>query len=203
MTNLTKARLTTLLLAASIASGVAASARADVVYDLTFDNSAGTVSEGTGTLTLNYSTIAQVESVSHNLSAANFTSLVTTSIDSDGSFTITPSNLANGSFSTSPSGTFYSLTVAETVPSCDNNGTCDILVLDLYTNTWQIHDKYNSQLTSGDLVVSGPTLVSGSDQATTPVPSTLPLFATGLGAIAFFGWLRKRRGAAGAAALPT
>jgi hypothetical protein len=42
-------------------------------------------------------------------------------------------------------------------------------------------------------------VVVGSD-ATTPLPAALPLFATGLGAFGLFGWRRKRKGAAEAAA---
>jgi hypothetical protein len=33
-------------------------------------------------------------------------------------------------------------------------------------------------------------------QAATPLPATLPLFATGLGALGLFGWRRKRKNAA-------
>ena len=36
--------------------------------------------------------------------------------------------------------------------------------------------------------------------ATTPLPAALPLFASGLGALGFFGWRRKRKNAAVAAA---
>ena len=36
--------------------------------------------------------------------------------------------------------------------------------------------------------------------ATTPLPAALPLFATGLGALGLFGWRRKRKAAAPAAA---
>ena len=179
-----KAKSATLLFAALFAAALSTQASASVVYDLTFENGAGTVDEGTGVFTLNYSTIAQVENLSANLSATNFISLVTTNINSNGAFTVTPSNLAYGSFSTSPTGTFYSLTVAETVPSCDYSGTCDILIVDLYTNTWQIHDEYNSTLNSGEFTVAGPTLSS------TPLPATLPLFAGGLG---FVGYLTRRR----------
>jgi len=42
-------------------------------------------------------------------------------------------------------------------------------------------------------------LVSG-DVDPTPLPATLPLFATGLGALGLFGWRRKRKNAAAIAA---
>ena len=41
-------------------------------------------------------------------------------------------------------------------------------------------------------------IVSGSlisETAATPLPATLPLFATGLGALGLFGWSRKRKNA--------
>ena len=91
-----------LLFAALFATALSTQASASVVYYLTFENVAGSLDEGTGVLTLNYSTIAQVESLSASLSATNFISLVTTNIDFNGAFTVTPSNLAYGSFSTSP-----------------------------------------------------------------------------------------------------
>jgi hypothetical protein len=181
-------------LAVAFATGPSAPANANVLYNLTFENSGGTVNEGTGVLTLNYATLAAVDSISANLSATNFVSVVTTTIDSQGAFSITPLNLSYGSFSTSPTGTFYSLTVAETVPSCDYSGSCDILVLDLYTSTWQIHDKYNSTLDSGALAVAGPFLPSTSLDST-PTPAALPLFATGIGILGMFVWIRKRKAA--------
>jgi hypothetical protein len=41
---------------------------------------------------------------------------------------------------------------------------------------------------------------SVQDPVSTPLPATLPLFATGLGALGLFGWRRKRKNAAGLAA---
>ena len=40
----------------------------------------------------------------------------------------------------------------------------------------------------------------GTDVGTTPLPATLPLFATGLGAMGLLGWRRKRKNAAALAA---
>jgi hypothetical protein len=38
--------------------------------------------------------------------------------------------------------------------------------------------------------------VAGAAPGTTPLPATLPLFATGLGVMGLLGWRRKRRGVA-------
>jgi hypothetical protein len=47
--------------------------------------------------------------------------------------------------------------------------------------------------------VSGNTLIGTESVSATPLPATLPLFATGLGALGFFGCRRKRKTAAIAA----
>jgi hypothetical protein len=50
---------------------------------------------------------------------------------------------------------------------------------------------------SGGLIVSGPvTFTPVTDGTATPLPATLPLFATGLGALGLLGWRRKRKHAA-------
>jgi len=41
--------------------------------------------------------------------------------------------------------------------------------------------------------------VAAAPPAATPLPATLPLFATGLGALGLLGWRRKRKGGAGVA----
>jgi hypothetical protein len=54
----------------------------------------------------------------------------------------------------------------------------------------------------GDLVgfYSDGTNVNGFLATPTPLPAALPLFATGLGALGFFGWRSKRKNAAAPAA---
>jgi hypothetical protein len=42
--------------------------------------------------------------------------------------------------------------------------------------------------------------VSGDPGSWTPLPATLPLFATGLGALGLLGWSRKRKNTAAIAA---
>jgi hypothetical protein len=48
---------------------------------------------------------------------------------------------------------------------------------------------------TGSLLIS----VEANSLTTTPLPAALPLFATGLGAMGFFGWRRKRKATALAA----
>ena len=182
---MTKARLTAMLLAGLFATALSASANASVVYDLTFDNN-GSTSEGTGVLTLNFTSLSQTYNLGYQSITPYFTSVTTTAVDGYGPFTITPSNLADGYIQTGSIGQLYTLTLEQDVPSCDSNGTCDILILDLYTGSWQIHDKYDLTLTSGNLSIAGPTL------SATPLPATLPLLAGGLGLVGFLS-RRKRR----------
>ena len=172
-----------------LAVAFAAPAHANVVYTLDFDNN-GTTVEGTGTLTLNFSSLAADENLNESLSGI-LVSITTTSIDSAGSYTITPSNLASGSqFQTGNTGQIYTLTAEES-----GSGT-GLLFLDLFTNTWQIH--YNSD--SGGTDVSGKLVVaSGPTVTATPLPGTLPLVVGGL---AFLGYLFFRRRSAGARLAP-
>jgi hypothetical protein len=48
---------------------------------------------------------------------------------------------------------------------------------------------------SGGTFVFSPGVLSGV--ATTPIPATLPLFASGLGGLGIFGWRRKCRARVG------
>jgi hypothetical protein len=167
---------------------VAGPVQASVIYDLTFDNSAGTVSEGTGVLTLNLATVADAYGLNTS-STSIFTSLSTGNVDGNGTFLVTSSNLSGFYINTSttsspPAGRIYTLTVTETEPTIDQTSG-DILFIDLYTNTWQVHGQYDSTVDSGTLLVTGPSLGTSA----TPIPATLPLFASCLGT---FGLLLRR-----------
>jgi len=59
-----------------------------------------------------------------------------------------------------------------------------------------INDQYN-ETSSGTATFTQ--LLGGGTQTTTPLPATLPLFATGLGTLGLLGWRRKRKNAAIAA----
>jgi len=57
-------------------------------------------------------------------------------------------------------------------------------------------ESVNFSGTASYIVYDNITLGSGTPIATTPLPATFPLFATGLGAMGLFGWRKKRKAAA-------
>ncbi len=182
-------------LATSAVLFVCAPANANVVYNLTFKDYGNNV-EGTGTLTLNFSTLAQDFNLNQSL-ASILVSITTTDIDGHGIFSITPANLASGSqFQTGNAGQVYTLTAEQA-----GSGPSTLLFLDLFTNSWQLHNGNDNGPTAdqGAFTITGPTFVAGGGEGTTPLPGALPLFATGLGALGLLRWRRKRKAAALAA----
>jgi hypothetical protein len=178
-----KLRTAALLLAAVMALGLSAPAEANVVYDITFTNFGSTV-EGTGTLTLNFSTLAAADSLNGSL-AGILVGINTTNLDGQGTFSITPGDLASGSqFQTGSAGQIFTLTAEQS-----GSGASTVLFLDLFTNSWQLHNGNDNGATAaqGSFTISGPFL------AATPVPAALPLFAGGLGLVAYFAGRRRQR----------
>jgi hypothetical protein len=171
-----------LIVAGLIAIGFSAPAKANVVYDLTFESQNGKTVEGTGTLTLNFSTLAADESFNGTL-VGILVSISTGDIDGNGSFSILPATLDTGSqFQTEPNGKIDTLTAEES-----GSGANTVLFLDVFSQSWELHEGNDDGHTSdkGKLVITGPDLVSA-----TPLPATLPLFAGGLG---FVGYLTRRK----------
>jgi hypothetical protein len=165
------------LIGAILAAGALSSpASADVIYNLTFTKSS---TVGTGVLDLNRGSVAQAYNLNGTL-GQYFTSFTTTALDGYGPFSVTTANLASYSYiQTGSAGQFYNLSLVET-------GT-NVITLDLYTNTWQIHAANNSTLDSGSSTIVGPTLAA---PAAIPEPVTLSLFGAGLaGAIG----MRRRK----------
>jgi hypothetical protein len=74
-------------------------------------------------------------------------------------------------------------------------GTSYFLIVSSVSPTNDTYDAWNNSGTGPD----GFDVLS-SDPSTTPLPTALPLFATGLGAMGLFGWRRKRKNAAALAA---
>ena len=62
-----------------------------------------------------------------------------------------------------------------------------------WPNDTYLPDGFSNESLAYSVLVSG-------DVDPTPLPATLPLFATGLGALGLFGWRRKRKNAAAIAA---
>ena len=191
-----KFRVRAFLFAGLLAAGLSAPASANVVYNLTFKSFSNVV-EGTGTLTLNFATLAQDFNVNQTLNAI-LVGIVTSDLNGHGVFTITPANLASGSqFQTGNVGQIFTLTATQS-----GSGPATLLFLDLFTSSWQLHNGNNNGPTAdqGSFSITGPTFVAGGDATATPIPAALPLFASGAGLLSFLGWRKKRKNAAANAA---
>ena len=71
----------------------------------------------------------------------------------------------------------------------------DVQPGDSFLGFFDMHDQFTNIIAVGDLIPQHLTV--GSDAvSSTPLPATLPLFATGLGALGLIGWRRKRKQAA-------
>jgi hypothetical protein len=164
----------------ALAACVSAAAKADVVYSLDFQNSAGTASLGTGTLDLNLASVGLADNLNQTL-ASLLVSITTTTIDGLGGFTITPTNLVTGTIATGNTGQISALTAVEL-------GHTPLLDLDLATSTWTIRQGTNGDVQDqGLLVVAGPTLAVPGPIVGAGLPG---LIMAGAGLLGF--WRRKR-----------
>jgi hypothetical protein len=192
-----KFRARALLFAGLLAGGLSAPASANVVYNLTFyDDFTFATVQGTGTLTLNFSTLAQTHNVNQSLSGI-LVSIAVPSLDGHGPFSITPANLNSGSFfGTGNVGQVFTFNATQA------GSGVGLLFLDLFTNSWQLQNgnAFGGDIDDGAFKISGPTLAAGGDAAATPSPAALPLFASGAGLLSFLGWRKKRKNAAANAA---
>ncbi len=77
-----------------------------------------------------------------------------------------------------------------------------------FIGSWETNDSINNNCAydqgGGGWGLCNPSsapaaIITGADVSATPLPATLPLFATGLGALSLLGWRRKRKAAAIAA----
>ncbi len=167
MRNLKLASIATAIL---IGGAIAAPASADVIYSLTFKKGASTV--GTGTVDLNYSTVAQTFNQNRTL-VGILVSITTTDLDGHGIFSILPASLDTGSqFNTGNVGQIFTFTAKGDVANASN------LYLDLFTNSWNIKTTSDNgaDLDTGSFTIAGPTLAP----AVVPEPITLSLFGAGL-----------------------
>jgi hypothetical protein len=74
-------------------------------------------------------------------------------------------------------------------------GRVDVMgITSLLVAPGQIGVNWQGVPLQGEVILGG-----GTDVVVTPLPATLPLFATGLGALGLLGWRRKRKAAAIAA----
>ena len=193
-----------LLIAIAMAAvGFGTPAKADVVYTLTFAGG------GTGELDLDFSSIAAAESTNYTSIAPYFVSLTATNVGGQ-NFVINGTNLADGYIQTGSSGQLYTLTVEETQPGGVAAGTD---FLDIYTNSWQIHDTpYDATVASNSLTIGSPSQAVSASQVVTsslavrssatvaPEPSTLAMMISGFCGLCLLTY-RKRRGSRRAASI--
>ncbi|WP_198030111.1 PEP-CTERM sorting domain-containing protein [Bradyrhizobium sp. Tv2a-2] len=159
----------------AICTGLAMPAKANVVYDLSFQGG------GSGVLTLNFATVAAAENINYTSITPYFVSLTVTGLDGM-DFNILPSNLQNnGAIQTGPSGQFWTLTINEAVPTSGD-------YLSIYTQSGEIyttpygHGIFNTTITS----IDGPTLASA-----VPEPSTWAMMILGFVGLGFMAYGRK------------
>ena len=100
-----------------------------------------------------------------------------------------------------PARSFFDVFVDISLPDLQvKNSNDDVLTLDL-PGVSSLDDIAGIAITgsilNGSSSESNITGITGNITAT-PLPATLPLFATGLGAMGLFGWRRKRKSQAAA-----
>jgi hypothetical protein len=170
--------------AAFVLAGLSAPAHADVVY--TFNNLTGGATSGSLDLNLANLTAAS------NLSGSIAPYLVSLQFVENGhSFTITPSNLASGSTintgaaGSGGAGIIFTLTSEE-------NFSAPTPTLEIFTNSWQVHDGLNgSTIAQGSFTIGAPVVVTA-----VPEPSTWAMMILGFVGLGFMAYRRKQNGAA-------
>jgi len=114
--------------------------------------------------------------------------------------TLTPDTGQNafGWFFNAPLGPFSATASSSPVGNCGNDLTCVIDVSFAPTTK----ESFSTELTLFVQELSSPTTVQQNvlldgmgvvRVSSTPLPATLPLFASGLGALGLLGWRRKRK----------
>jgi hypothetical protein len=168
-----------------VLAGLSAPAHADVVY--TFTNLTGGATSGS--LDLNLANLTAASNLNGSL-APFLVDLVF--IENGQTFTITPSNLASGSFidtgaaGSGGAGVIFSLTSEE-------NFSAPTPTLEIFTNTWQVHDGLNgSTIASGSFTIGAPVVVASS----VPEPSTWAMMILGFFGVGFMAYRRKLSGPA-------
>jgi hypothetical protein len=180
-----------LITVVAVAVAVSAPARANVMYDLTFAGG------GTGTLVLNFNSIAAAQNIGYTSITPYFISLSANNVAGQ-NFLIKPSNLADGYISTGAIGQLYTLTVEQMQPT---GVPANTPFLDVYTNTWQIHETpWNATWVSNGLSIGSPFMEpnglpvgSSSVQASIPEPSTWAMIISGVCGLSFLAYRKWRR----------
>jgi PEP-CTERM motif len=161
-----------------VLASLSAPAHAAVLY--TFDNFSGGATSGSLLLNLPDLTAAS------NLNGSLAPYLVDLSFTENGqTFTITPSNLASGSFintgaaGSGGAGVIFTLTL-------EQNFSAPTLTLEIFTNSWQVHDGLDGATTaSGGFSIEAPVV------APVPEPSTWAMMVLGLLGLGLMAYRRK------------
>lgn len=104
-------------------------------------------------------------------------------------FSATDGSLVNFATNSNPG---LSLQFCDTVAPCTNQNGASLnsfVVLDI----WNVFDGSTSEGLNEESM--GSVQIGQADISATPLPATLPLFVTGLGALGLLGWCRKRKNA--------
>jgi hypothetical protein len=168
-----------------ILAALSVPAKANVVYNLTFAGG------GAGKLVLNFSSAIAATNISYTSIAPYFVSLSVDNVHGQ-NFLVNSSNLADGYISTGPLGQLYTLTVEEMQPNGVPTGTG---FLDIYTNSWQVHETpWNDILASDSLTIGSLSTVANAPAivASASEPSTLAVTITGLCALGFLAYCKRR-----------
>jgi hypothetical protein len=172
---------TGIVLAALVASasGLASPAKANVVYDITFTPNGGGTSE-VGVLTLNYSSLSQLASLSPIPESA-FVSFTVSGLFGKSFDLTTTADLTTFSANTNSNGDITNnlqLVNANQSPELDVTG-----------GSYQIYGgaNYQDYLGGGTLTYSAPTL------GPTPLPNSWTMFALGLSVMGALTYWRRRK----------
>ena len=171
--------------AAFVLAAFSSQAHANVLY--TFGNFSGGATSGS--LELNLSSLTAAAnlngSIAPYLVALNFT-------ENGQSFTITPSNLASGSFintgaaGSGGAGVIFTLTA-------EQNFSAPTPTLEIFTNSWQVHNGLNgATIAQGSFSIGAPVVLS----AAVPEPSTWAMLILGFVGVGFMAYRRRNHAAA-------
>jgi hypothetical protein len=168
--------------AALIWAALAVPSHASVLY--TFGNLTGGATSGS--LELNLSSLTAASNLNGDISpyliALNFT-------ENGQSFTITPANLAAGSYintgaaGSGGAGVIFTLTA-------EQNFSAPTPTLEIFTNSWQVHSGLNgATIAQGSFSIGAPVVIS----AAVPEASTWVMMILGFAAVGYLAHRSRRR----------
>ena len=166
--------------AALVWAALSVPAHASVLY--TFGNFTGGATSGS--LELNLPSLAAASNLNGNIASY----LVALKFTENGqTFTITPSNLAAGSYintgaaGSGGAGVIFTLTA-------EQNFSAPTPTLEIFTNSWQVHNGLNgSTIAQGSFSIGAPVVIA----AAVPEASTWVMMILGFAAIGYLAYRRR------------